>query len=169
MADGKAIKEPIPVNGGRWGLAQDDWGKVWFVNAGNETGPVHFQQHIKYGQFAAPNERIGQYKVVWPIARVPDTQGGPSHCIPTTRSTISPRRPVRTSSAAIGCRRICAETCCCGPVGRLIRRTLITVEDGVTRASRGVRNAAERVQDPRDQSAIPSGQHHYRARRHSLR
>ena len=39
-ADGKAIKETIPVNGGQWGLTQDDWGKVWFVNAGNETGPA---------------------------------------------------------------------------------------------------------------------------------
>ena len=80
--DGKAIKEAIPVNGGQWGLTQDDWGKVWFVNAGNETGPVHFQQHIIYGQFSAPDEHIGQYKVVWPIARMPDTQGGPGQLRP---------------------------------------------------------------------------------------
>src|SRR5690348_14995890 len=75
-ADGKAIKETIPVNGGQWGLTQDDWGKVWFVNAGNETGPVHFQQPILYGQFKGPDELLGDYRTVWPIARVPDAGGG---------------------------------------------------------------------------------------------
>ena len=132
--DGKAMKEAIPVNGGQWGLTQDDWGKVWFVNAGNETGPVHFQQHIIYGQFYAPNEHIGQYKVVWPIARMPDTQGGPgqlrpddtlNHFTATCGQDIfrGDRLPTELRGSLLF-----AE-----PVGRLVRRTLITVEDGVTR------------------------------------
>jgi len=132
--DGKAIKEPIPVNGGQWGLTQDDWGKVWFVNAGNETGPVHFQQHIIYGQFSAPDEHIGQYKVVWPIARVPDTQGGPGQLRPddtlnhfTATSGQDIFRGDRLPADLRG-NLLFAE-----PVGRLIRRTLITVDDGVTR------------------------------------
>src|SRR5688572_16377791 len=131
---GEAIKESIPVNGGQWGLTQDDWGKVWFVNAGNETGPVHFQQHIIYGQFTAPNEHIGQYKVVWPIARVPDTQGGPGQLRPddtlnhfTATSGQDIFRGDRLPAELRG-NLLFAE-----PVGRLIRRTLITVEDGVTR------------------------------------
>ncbi len=133
-SDGKAIKESIPVNGGQWGLTQDDWGKVWFVNAGNETGPVHFQQHIIYGQFAAPNELIGQYKVVWPIARMPDTQGGPGQLRPdntlnhfTATSGQDIFRGDRLPDDLHG-NLLFAE-----PVGRLIRRTLITVEDGITR------------------------------------
>jgi glucose/arabinose dehydrogenase/mono/diheme cytochrome c family protein len=133
-ADGKAVKETIPVNGGQWGLTQDDWGKVWFVNAGNETGPVHFQQHIIYGQFTAPNELIGQYKVVWPIARVPDTQGGPGMLRPdntlnhfTATSGQDIFRGDRLPADLRG-NLLFAE-----PVGRLIRRTLVTVEDGVTR------------------------------------
>jgi putative membrane-bound dehydrogenase-like protein len=133
-ADGKAVKEPIPVNGGQWGLTQDDWGKVWFVNAGNETGPVHFQQHIIYGQFTAPNELIGQYKTVWPIAHVPDTQGGPGQLRPdntlnhfTATSGQAIFRGDRLPEDLRG-NLLFAE-----PVGRLIRRTLITVEDGVTR------------------------------------
>ena len=132
--DGKAVKEAIPVNGGQWGLTQDDWGKVWFVNAGNETGPVHFQQHIIYGQFSAPNEHIGQYKVVWPIARMPDTQGGPGQLRPdntlnhfTATSGQDIFRGDRLPDDLRG-NLLFAE-----PVGRLIRRTLITVEDGVTR------------------------------------
>jgi glucose/arabinose dehydrogenase/mono/diheme cytochrome c family protein len=132
--DGKAIKETIPVNGGQWGLTQDDWGKVWFVNAGNETGPVHFQQHIIYGQFSAPNELIGQYKTVWPIAHVPDTQGGPGQLRPD--NTLN--HFTATSGQAIfrGDRLpadLRGDLLFAEPVGRLIRRTRITVEDGITR------------------------------------
>jgi glucose/arabinose dehydrogenase len=132
-ADGKAIKEAIPVNGGQWGITQDDWGKVWFVNAGNETGPVHFQQHIIYGQFSAPDELIGQYKAVWPLAKVGDTQGGPgeqrpdktlNHFTATCGQDIF--RGDRLPADLRG-NLLFAE-----PVGRLIRRTLISVDDGVT-------------------------------------
>jgi glucose/arabinose dehydrogenase/mono/diheme cytochrome c family protein len=142
-ADGKALKEEIPVNGGQWGLTQDDWGKVWFVNAGNETGPVHFQQHIIYGQFSAPGEHIGEYKTVWPIARVPDVQGGPAQLRPdntlnhfTATSGQDIFRGDRLPEDLRG-NLLFAE-----PVGRLIRRTLVTVEDGITRLA----NAYEKEQ-----------------------
>jgi glucose/arabinose dehydrogenase/mono/diheme cytochrome c family protein len=133
-ADGKAIEEPIPVNGGQWGLTQDDWGKVWFVNAGNETGPVHFQQHIIYGQFTGPGEMIGDYKTVWPIAHVPDVQGGPGQLRPD--NTLN--HFTATSGQAIfrGDRLpedLRGDLLFAEPVGRLIRRTKITVEDGITR------------------------------------
>src|SRR5687768_9371806 len=133
-ADGKAIKETIPVNGGQWGLTQDDWGKVWFVNAGNETGPVHFQQHIIYGQFAAANEHIGRYKVVWPIARIPDTQGGPGQLRPD--NTLNHFTATCGQDIFRGDRlpaELRGNLLFAEPVGRLVRRTLITVEDGVTR------------------------------------
>src|SRR6185436_14675889 len=130
---GEAIKESIPVNGGQWGLTQDDWGKVWFVNAGNETGPVHFQQHIIYGQFAATNEHIGQYKVVWPIAHMPDTQGGPGELRPD--NTLNHFTATCGQDIFRGDRlpaELRGNLLFAEPVGRLIRRTLITVDDGVT-------------------------------------
>jgi len=133
-ADGKAIKESIPVNGGQWGLTQDDWGKVWFVNAGNETGPVHFQQHILYGQFSGPEEHIGHYKTVWPIARVPDTQGGPGQLRPN--NTLNHFTATCGQDIFRGDRlpaELRGNLFFAEPVGRLIRRTLITVDDGVTR------------------------------------
>jgi glucose/arabinose dehydrogenase/mono/diheme cytochrome c family protein len=141
--DGKAIKEEIPVNGGQWGLTQDDWGKVWFVNAGNETGPVHFQQHIIYGQFFAPDEHIGQYKVVWPIAHVPDTQGGPGQLRPD--NTLNHFTATCGQDIFRGDRlpaELRGNLFFAEPVGRLIRRTLITVDDGVTRLA----NAYEKEQ-----------------------
>ncbi len=133
-ADGKAVKETIPVNGGQWGLTQDDWGKVWFVNAGNETGPVHFQQHIIYGQFSAPDEHIGNYKVVWPISNIPDTQGG--------RGQLRPNNTLNHFTATCGQdifrgdrlpSDLRGDLLFAEPVGRLIRRTRVTVEDGITR------------------------------------
>ena len=133
-ADGKAVKEKIPVNGGQWGITQDDWGKVWFVNAGNETGPVHFQQHILYGQFSAPDEHIGHYKTVWPIARVPDTQGGPGQLRPD--NTLNHFTATCGQDVFRGDRlpaELRGNLLFAEPVGRLIRRTLVTVEDGVTR------------------------------------
>ena len=39
---------PAP-NGGQWGLASDDDGKPWFVDAGGERGPMNFQYPIHYG------------------------------------------------------------------------------------------------------------------------
>jgi glucose/arabinose dehydrogenase/mono/diheme cytochrome c family protein len=133
-ADGKAVKEPIPVNGGQWGLTQDDWGKVWFVNAGNETGPVHFQQHIIYGQFTGPDELIGEYKTVWPIARVPDTQGGPAQLRPD--NTLNHFTATSGQDIFRGDRLpadLRGDLLFAEPVGRLIRRTRIKVEDGITR------------------------------------
>ncbi len=133
-ADGKAVKESIPVNGGQWGLTQDDWGKVWFVNAGNETGPVHFQQHIIYGQFSAPDELVGRYKVVWPIARVPDTQGGPGQLRPD--NTLNHFTATSGQDIFRGDRlpaELRGDLFFAEPVGRLVRRTRVTVEDGITR------------------------------------
>ncbi len=132
--EGEAVKEEIPVNGGQWGLTQDDWGKVWFVNAGNETGPVHFQQHIIYGQFSAPNEHIGDYKVVWPIDNIPDTQGGPGQLRPD--NTLNHFTATCGQDIFRGDRlpaELRGNLFFAEPVGRLVRRTVVSVEDGITR------------------------------------
>jgi mono/diheme cytochrome c family protein/glucose/arabinose dehydrogenase len=131
---GKAIKEDIPVNGGQWGLAQDSWGKVWFVNAGAELGPVHFQHPILYGQFNAANQHVGEFKVVWPIDNIPDTQGG--------RGQLRDDNTLNHFTATCGLDvfrgdRLPADLqddlIFAEPVGRLVRRAKVTVEDGTTR------------------------------------
>ena len=45
------LREPTGPNGGQWGLASDDDGKPWFVDAGGERGPMNFQYPIHYGAF----------------------------------------------------------------------------------------------------------------------
>ena len=40
--DGKALKESTAPNGGQWGLTQDDYGKLWWSNAGAEKGTLAF-------------------------------------------------------------------------------------------------------------------------------
>ncbi len=132
--NGEAVKEEIPVNGGQWGLTQDDWGKVWFVNAGNETGPIHFQQHIIYGAFEMPDQHIGDYKVVWPIDKIPDTQGGPGQLRPD--NTLNHFTATCGQDIFRGDRlpaELRGDLFFAEPVGRLVRRTAVAVEDGITR------------------------------------
>ena len=58
------------------GLTQDSDGMPWYVNAGGEKGPLNFQWPITYGGSKAPEEFVGDYKIVWPIDNIPDVQGG---------------------------------------------------------------------------------------------
>lgn len=96
------VREPTGANAGQWGLASDDDGKPWFVDAGGERGPVNFQFPIHYGSFtpcapgagrrggragaapvANPNCPPGMengfekdFAVVWPAPGIGDMQGG---------------------------------------------------------------------------------------------
>jgi glucose/arabinose dehydrogenase/mono/diheme cytochrome c family protein len=130
---GTAVKESIPANGGQWGLTQDDWGKVWFVNAGGEMGPVHFQQPILYGKFEAGGEYGRDFKTVWPIDHIPDTQGG--------RNQLRDDNTLNHFTATCGQdifrgdrlpADLRGDLLFAEPVGRLIRRAKITVKDGIT-------------------------------------
>ncbi len=128
------IMESTPANGGQWGLSQDDYGKLSFVNASGEMGPVNFQEPILYGSFSAPNEPSASFMEVWPLVGLADVQGGPGR-FRTTDFTLNHL------------------TACCGPdifrgdrlppdlygnlffgepVGRLARRAEIDVTDGIT-------------------------------------
>jgi mono/diheme cytochrome c family protein len=99
------LREPTGANGGQWGLASDDDGKPWFVDAGGERGPMNFQYPIHYGSFtpcpsagrgggrsgtpapapAAPNPNCPpgmengfekDFATVWPAPGIGDMQGG---------------------------------------------------------------------------------------------
>lgn len=131
--DGKLIKQDIPGNGGQWGAAQDDYGKLWVVNAGGERGPVNFQQHVLYGQFQTPDQFEPDFAIVWPAMGLRDYQGGPgksrddntlNHFTATCGGEIY--RGHRLPAELRG-NLFFGE-----PVGRLIRRSTIEVKDGLT-------------------------------------
>jgi mono/diheme cytochrome c family protein len=128
------ISDSTPSNGGQWGMSQDDYGKIWVVNASGEMGPLNFQQHFIYGRFTIKDELTPGYKEVWPLVGIPDVQGG----------EIRFRKDDKTlnhTTAASGTEifrgdRLPADLrgdfLFAEPVGRLIRRSEVVVKDGVT-------------------------------------
>jgi mono/diheme cytochrome c family protein len=123
----------MPRGSGQWGLTHDDYGKVWYVNAGGEIGPLDFQQPIHYGPMRMEGEGKGMWKRVWPIDKIPDTQGGRRRL----RNDNTLNHFTATSGQAIfrGDRLpedIRGQLFFCEPVGRLIRRTQIDDTNGKT-------------------------------------
>jgi mono/diheme cytochrome c family protein len=130
------LKEHVPPNGGQWGLAQDDYGKMWWSNAGGEKGLYNFQVPILYGAINADHQKPADFDNVWPLVALGDFQGG-------TKRFQSP-----TNKALNHFTACCGQTVFRGdrlpadlrgnvflpePVGRLIRRATVTVEDGITK------------------------------------
>ncbi len=75
------LKEPTGPNGGQWGVAQDNQGKVYFQ--GGASGiPAYFQFPIHYGNFAVPDQLEPNLNITWgaPIL-IGDMQAG----LPGTR------------------------------------------------------------------------------------
>jgi len=134
---GKVEMEKISSNSGQWGITQDNYGKVWFVNAGGEQGPVHYQSHIEYGKIAQPESPYDQaIKEVWPIDNIPDVQGG----LHRIRENNTLNHYTATCGQVIyrGDRlpqELQGNLFFSEPVGRLIRRLVISEEDGLVKLS----------------------------------
>ena len=128
------LREPTAPNYGQWGLAMDDDGKPWFVDAGGERGPMNFQVPIQYGSFSFPEGTEPGFENVWPIAGVGDMQGG----------MLRVRMPVgvlnhftaTNGPAIVRAHRLPGDLqgdlLFCEPVGRLIRRAKVVRTEGVT-------------------------------------
>jgi mono/diheme cytochrome c family protein len=128
------LKEPTGPNNGSWGLTMDDDGKMWFIDAGGERGPMNFQVPIHYGAFTVPDQYEPGFHTVWPEAGLADMQGG----------MIRVRMPVgrlnhltaASGSDIVRAHRVPADLrgdlLITEPVGRLIRRAKIVKQDGHT-------------------------------------
>jgi mono/diheme cytochrome c family protein len=128
------LKEPTGPNSGQWGLTMDDDGKMWFMDAGGERGPMNFQVPIHYGAFTVPEQLEPGFEIVWPEIGLSDTQGG----------MIRVRMPVgrlNHFTAASGADIVRAhrmppdlqgDLLVSEPVGRLIRRARIVKNEGHT-------------------------------------
>jgi len=142
---GKGILvETTPPNGGEWGLAQDDYGKLWWSNGGAEIALYHFQTPIIYGAFDMPNSQPSDFPEVWPLVGIPDVQEGAvryrqqdgtlNHFTAACGQEIfrGDRLPEDLRGDALVCE----------PVGRLIRRAKVELKNGVTT----IRNAYDHAE-----------------------
>ena len=129
-----AIKEATPPNGGQWGAAQDDYGKIWFVNASGEQGPTDYQEPFIYGRIVVNGEPSQEFMQVWPLVGLGDVQGG-LHRVRPENQTLN----YSTSAAGVEIYRgdrlpseLYGNMFFDEPVGRLIRRSDVEVKDGIT-------------------------------------
>lgn len=83
FTDGELEVEKIPSGNGQWGLTQDDDGRMYYTRAGRERPAEGFQQPAQYGMISVPNEFKGSFYKVYPMAPVPDVQGGERRVGPT--------------------------------------------------------------------------------------
>ena len=109
---------------------------MWCVDGGAEIGPVNFQVPIAYGAINVADNFEPDFQVPWPATRRHRRHAGrhaAGSACPTARSTTSPRRPASRSIAAIACRRTSpGDLFFTEPVGRIVRRAKVVVNDGLT-------------------------------------
>lgn len=85
FTDGKVVKRTTRRNGGQWGLTQDNYGKVIFVDAGAGKGPVHVQFPNIYSTWHPKWSHEEGFRQVYPIDTIADAQGGWGAMTPEAR------------------------------------------------------------------------------------
>jgi mono/diheme cytochrome c family protein len=132
--DGQTKKETTAPNGGQWGVSQDDWGKLWFVNAGGEKGPVNFQTGIVYGAINVKDQAEPGFDAVWPKVGLADVQGGENR-YRDENGTLNHFTATCGGEIYRGDKlpaELRGDLFFGEPVGRLVRRAKVTVKDGIT-------------------------------------
>ncbi|MDA8959295.1 discoidin domain-containing protein [bacterium] len=133
FTNGKLEVEKLPRGGGQWGIGMDDAGRNYYSAAGGEKPAFYFQQPIAYGALDLPGQEVNGFREVFPIADVPDVQGG--------RRRVNKRGGLNnfTGCAGQGIYRgdrlpadLKGDLIIPEPVGRLIRRAKVTRKDGRT-------------------------------------
>ncbi len=128
------LKEPTGANGAQWGMTMDDDGKMWFIDAGGERGPMNFQVPIHYGSFSVPDQYEPAFHTVWPEVGLGDTQGG----MIRVRMPVGRLNHLTAASGAdlVRAHRVPADLkgdlLITEPVGRLIRRARAVKSGGLT-------------------------------------
>ncbi|MDO7172540.1 c-type cytochrome [Mariniflexile sp. AS56] len=116
---------------GQWGLTQDDRGVMYYASAGSENPGYGFQQPAVYGDYN-PKGRLSEgFMEPWPIVGTPDVQGGPKRL--RGDNTLNRFTGVAGQEIFRGHKlppSTYGDLFIPEPVGRLIRRAKIKVEDG---------------------------------------
>ncbi|MXV17654.1 c-type cytochrome [Pedobacter sp. HMF7056] len=117
--------------GGQWGLANDDYGRLYFSAAGAETPALNFQQNPGYGRLDFKDQFDQEFQAVWPIISTPDVQGGKGRLRPD--STLNHFTACTGQSVYRGNTLpadLKGDLIICEPVGRLIRRAKVINTNG---------------------------------------
>ncbi|RED94626.1 DUF7133 domain-containing protein [Marinoscillum furvescens] len=116
---------------GQWGLTQDEMGIMYYSSAGSENPAYGFQQAAVYGDYN-PKGRLSEgFMEPWPIVGTPDIQGGPKRL--REDGTLNHFTGVAGQEIFLGHRLPPAtygDLFIPEPVGRLIRRAKVRIEDG---------------------------------------
>ncbi|MEJ7558041.1 MAG: c-type cytochrome [Pedobacter sp.] len=117
--------------GGQWGLANDNYGRLYFSSAGGENPAFNFQQNPYYGSLDLKDQFNEEFQAVWPIISTPDVQGGTGRLRPD--STLNHFTACTGQSIFRGNALPAdfnGDLLVCEPVGRLIRRAKVTNTNG---------------------------------------
>ena len=131
FTNGEVIREATPHGSGQWGLTHDDVGRIFYSSAGGENPAMDFQQPIIYGQLSLPGEQANNFREVFPIDNIPDTQGGRGRL--RQDNTLNRFTASCGQSIYRGDRMpddFYGNLIICEPVGRLIRRAEVLNKDG---------------------------------------
>ncbi|MDO7172993.1 cytochrome C [Mariniflexile sp. AS56] len=116
---------------GQWGLSQDDMGNMYYSSAGSENPAYGFQQPAVYGDYN-PEGRLSEgFIEPWPVVGTPDVQGGPKRL--RDDNTLNHFTGVAGQEIFRGHKlppSTYGDLFIPEPVGRLIRRAKVKVEDG---------------------------------------
>ncbi|WP_153798995.1 DUF7133 domain-containing protein [Foetidibacter luteolus] len=116
---------------GQWGIANDNYGRLFFSFAGGEVPALGFQQNPAYGPMEADDQLEPGFEQVWPVIGTPDVEGGLqrlredsslNHFSASCGQTIF--RGNKLPATMQG------DLLICEPAGRLIRRAKVINNNG---------------------------------------
>lgn len=131
----------VSGGGGQWGVAHDNYGRIYYSRAGGEIPALGFQINPVYGTLDFSDQYSAEFAEVWPIIATPDVQGGNRRLRPdntlnhfTAACGQSIFRGDRLPQDFVG------DYIVCEPVARTVRRAKVIHDAGKTR----LENAYER-------------------------
>ncbi len=132
--DGMLKADSIPSgSGGQWGLTHDNYGRLFYSNAGAENPAVRFQLNPMYGALDFNDQYTTEFAEVFPIIATPDVQGGLIRLRPDStlnHFTASSGQSIYRGNTYP--EDMQGDLVICEPVGRLIRRAKVLNVKGKT-------------------------------------
>jgi glucose/arabinose dehydrogenase/mono/diheme cytochrome c family protein len=129
--NGKLIPEGYRERpGGQWGLANDNYGRIFLSSAGAETPALNFQQNPFYGRLDLRDQYTAEFKSVWPIVSTPDVQGGVKRLRPDSTLNHFTGGGGQTIYRGDKMPDLAGDLFIAEPVGRLVRRAKVHQNNG---------------------------------------